>query len=151
MATAKGVSLTQRAYGLLSRREYGRKELARALADYAESYEALESLLDSLQKEGYQSDERYAEMFIRSRVSRGQGEVRIRNDLNQKGVDKTLIAEKLREAEVDWFECARQQRVKKVGFKALDDPKAKAKVQRFLLYRGFTHEQCQYAIESSEG
>mgnify|MGYP000306409244 CR=1 FL=1 len=146
----KDQSLRNRAFRLLARREYGRVELSRLLSEHAESPEALTSLLDQLVDDGYQSDERFVESFVRSRVSQGKGTNRIRNELQQRGVSAELVADKMTSAEVDWFELAKAQRVKKFGREAAKDAKLKAKYMRFLLYRGFTQEQCRYAIEDTQ-
>lgn len=146
----KDQSLKNRAYRLLARREYGRIELSRLLSEHAESPEALTSLLDQLIDDGYQSDERFVESFVRSRVSQGKGTNRIRNELQQRGIDGGMVAEKIMSADVDWFELARAQRVKKFGDEEAKDAKLKAKYMRFLLYRGFTQEQCRYAIKDTQ-
>ncbi|HXZ08887.1 MAG TPA: recombination regulator RecX, partial [Paraburkholderia sp.] len=49
-------SLKGRALGYLSRREYSRAELARKLTPFAEESDALEPLLDDLEREGWLSD-----------------------------------------------------------------------------------------------
>lgn len=143
----KEQSLKNRAYRLLARREYGRVELSRLLSTYTESFDDVVSLLDQLVEDGYQSDERFVESFIRSRVGQGKGPNRVRNELQQRGVNPELIAEKIASAEVDWFDLAKAQRIKKFGGEVMSDAKLKAKAMRFLLYRGFTQEQCRYAIE----
>ncbi len=147
---AKQKDLKQRAFRLLARREYSRGELAQLLGEHVESVSQLNELLEWLAAENYQSDARFAESFIRARISQGKGLVRIRNELQQRGVANLLIDEKLTVAEVDWFALARQQRVKKFGDGVISDAKLKAKSMRFLLYRGFTQEQCRYAIEEVE-
>lgn len=147
---AKQKDLKQRAFRLLARREYSRGELAQLLGEHVESVSQLNELLEWLAAENFQSDARFAESFIRARISQGKGLVRIRNELQQRGVANLLIDEKITVAEVDWFALARQQRVKKFGDGVISDAKLKAKSMRFLLYRGFTQEQCRYAIEEVE-
>ncbi|WP_421866805.1 regulatory protein RecX [Motiliproteus sp.] len=140
--------LRQSAYGLLSRREYSRLELRRKLAGADVDSTLLEQLLDQLQQQGLQSDQRFCESFIRSRIGRGQGEVRIVQELRQRGIDEELTRGQLEACEQDWFELARGVRQRRFGEQPPQDQKQWAKQLRFLLYRGFSQEQARYAIES---
>lgn len=122
----------------LSRREHSRLELRQKLQqkEYSGSVD-LEALLDGLQDANYQSDSRYAESFVRSRILKGQGELKIRQLLMQRGVSRSLVDIALREAEVNWWDLAEQQREKRFGSEYPTDLKARAKQIRFLLMRGF--------------
>ncbi|MCW8886439.1 MAG: recombination regulator RecX [Motiliproteus sp.] len=142
--------LLNRAYGLLARREHSRRELRQKLQSSADSEEQLESLLEQLQAQGLQSDQRYAESFVRSRIGRGQGERRIRQELKQRGVDSENISLAFTEADADWFELALEMRRKRFGCLPPEDVKARAKQIRFLLYRGFNQEQINYALDYVE-
>ena len=51
---------------------------------------------------------------------------------------------------IDWFELAVKVFDKKYACKPAKDFKEQQKWQRFLYYRGFTHEQIRYAIELSK-
>lgn len=143
-------TLLQRAIDLLSRREYSRRELSRHLADHAEQLDELEKLLDQLARDGYQSDERFAQSFMRSRVSRGQGPVRIIQELKQRGVSSPLIELAMAENRVDWFELAAREYQKRFSNHEIGSPKERAKRIRFLLYRGFNHDQVSYALEQDD-
>lgn len=142
--------LRQSAYGLLSRREYSRLELQRKLAGADVDSAVLEQLLDQLQQQGLQSDARFCESFIRSRIGRGQGEVRIVQELRQRGIDEELGRDQLEACEQDWFELARAVRQRRFGVEPPQDQKQRAKQLRFLLYRGFNQEQARYAIEHQD-
>ncbi|PWR00510.1 regulatory protein RecX [Leucothrix pacifica] len=126
------------AIDLLSRREHSRLELRRKLQlkPYAEGVD-LEPLLDQLAEANYQSEERYAESFVRSRILKGQGELKIRSQLLQRGISQRLAETAIREAEVNWWDLAETQRAKRFGEaypKARDE---QARQSRFLLSRGF--------------
>ena len=54
------------------------------------------------------------------------------------------------ELNLDWFELAVKVFDKKYVNKPAKDFKDQQKQQRFLYYRGFTHEQIHYAIESTK-
>ena len=122
----------------LSRREHSRLELRQKLQqkEFSSSVD-LEALLDGLEEANYQSDSRYAESFVRSRILKGQGELKIRQLLMQRGVSRSLVDIALDEAEVNWWDLAERQREKRFGTEYPTDLKARAKQVRFLLMRGF--------------
>jgi len=129
-------------------REHSRKELKDKLAkkEYAEDVD-INKLLDELEKSDYLSDKRFTESFIRYRVSRGQGKVKITNELQNRGVSTLLINDALRNAEVDWYQLARQIKVRKFGEVTPADYTEKTKQMRFLLGRGFDSEMIKYAVK----
>lgn len=143
----------KKAIDLLSRREHSREELAQKLRlKSSASDEILDALLpellDGLSDQGYLSDERYAEMVIRSRFAKGQGPIRIRLELKQKGIDAAIINSNFDEFDADWFELAATTQRKRFGERPLDLP-ARAKQMRFLASRGFSSEHIEYALSSA--
>ncbi|MEH6625128.1 MAG: regulatory protein RecX [Motiliproteus sp.] len=144
------VSLLSRAYGLLARREHSRRELQDKLRRYTDAEQELQLLLDSLTQQGLQSDQRFAVSFVRSRVNRGHGLIRIRQDLKKRGLSTELVSQVLIEAEADWYQLALQVRIKRFGAAAVNDRKEYARQVRFLLYRGFNQDQIHYAMTVSE-
>ncbi len=132
----QGRSLKARALGYLSRREYSRAELSRKLVPYVDAADALEGLLDSLEKEGWLSDTRFAESLIHRRAAR-LGAGRIVSELKRHAVGTALIEEasaQLRETEL---ERARAVWQKKYGTLP-DTPAERARQARFLAARGFS-------------
>ena len=69
------------AMGMLAGREYLRSQLATKLENKFDNSPLIPAVLDQLAAENLQSDHRFIEAFIRSRISRGQGCTRIRLDL----------------------------------------------------------------------
>ncbi|WP_438971521.1 regulatory protein RecX [Methylophaga sp.] len=134
-------SASARAVGYLANREHSALELTRKLHKAGFEESEIESTIAQLQQAGLQSDERFAESFVSSRINRGYGSVRIGMELKERGVDSGIIAESLQHAEVDWFALAIEVRCKRFGEQDPEDFKSRAKQQRFLQYRGFTHEQ----------
>src|SRR5690606_21859074 len=61
---ASGPSLKARAIDFLSRREHSRVELQRKLQRHTDDLDAIESLLDDLERERWLSDERFAHSLI---------------------------------------------------------------------------------------
>lgn len=134
------------AIGLLSRREYSRHELYQKLIARTSSETYLLQLLDQLTESGYQCDKRFTESFLRSRINRGLGLMRIERELKEKGIDQDLIEQSL-QGDFDWFELAYDCGLKKFQSLDLNDYKEKQKAFRYLAYRGFSMEQIQFAME----
>lgn len=136
----------QAAMRLLARREYGAWELAERLFQKGYPQEAVDIVIKRLQDKGLQSDERFVEIFVRSRKSRGQGPVRLRVELQQLSVDQTLIERYLESDEQAWVALAQQVCRKRFGTNKEVSPKERARQQRFLQYRGFSFEQIKSAL-----
>ncbi len=129
------------AMDLLARREHTRKELARKLSKKFRAVpEIVEEELDKLRAEGLQSDARLAEVFIRSRVSRSQGPVKIKMELRGKGVDDETLGLAFETCEVDWFALVEQVARKRFGESAPSDARERARRGRFLQQRGFNFD-----------
>ena len=129
----------QSALGYLARREHSRLELMQKLSKKPFSAGVdLPSLCDDLEASNYLSDERFAEMFVRSRVARGQGEMKIRYELRQRGVKEYLIDAAVLEEGADWLLLAKEQREKRFGREIPKDFKERARQSRFLAGRGFS-------------
>ena len=73
--------IRKKAMDFLARREYGQAELVKKLADKGYQRSIVEGELQRLTDEGLQSDTRFAESFVQSRINQGKGPVRIRADL----------------------------------------------------------------------
>lgn len=131
----------------LAMREHSRHELYTKLTrkDFSENVD-LDKLLDELEECDYLSDKRFTESFIRSRVARGQGQIKIINELKQRGVNTALISGAMKKSGVDWLTLAYQIRERKFGENIPVDYKEKTKQMRFLLGRGFDSEMIRYAV-----
>ena len=129
--------LRHAAMNLLAQREYSRKELFRKLGHLSQDSELIDEVLNWLERDRLLSDDRFVEGFVRSRIQKGHGPMRISQDLRQKGVASEVISLALEAAEVDWYELAENTRKKKFGEVSPSDAKEKARQIRFLQYRGF--------------
>jgi regulatory protein len=134
-------SIYERAVGLLARREHSAAELKSKLAQADFDTDEIDELLERLVAANLQSDERFAENYLRYRSQRGYGFQRIRQELKERGVATELISQAHEQSEIDWFSLAVSVRCKRFGEQEPEDYKERAKQQRFLQYRGFTHEQ----------
>lgn len=131
-----GRSLKSRALGYLSRREYSRAELSRKLMPLTDDADALEALLDSLVRDGWLSDTRFAESVVHRRAARAGANL-IVSELKRHAVGDELIEQigaQLRETEL-----ARAQAVWRKKYGQLPaTPAERARQARFLAARGFS-------------
>ncbi|AXQ22243.1 regulatory protein RecX [Acinetobacter wuhouensis] len=139
-----GTRLRSYAFAVLARKEYSKADLIEKLATWAQDRDEVLTLVEELSANHYQSDQRVAEMTVRSQVRKGKGPNRIKLALRAKHLDKELVREDI--AEIDWYEQAYQLKVKKYGTDVSKDPKIKAKQIRFLQYRGFEMDAIMKAI-----
>jgi regulatory protein len=129
-----------KALDLLSRREHSSKELKTKLIQRQYPITFIEEALLQLKEGAYQSDERFAEAFIRDCARRGRGPVRIERDLFEKGVDENVVRISLENCGINWFDAIKDVKEKKFGVESPQDFKEQAKQMKFLEYRGFSHE-----------
>ncbi len=141
--------LRRAALNWLARRDYSRHELAGRLYRRFGDQAPVAPLLDWLEEQNFLNEQRFAEAFVRSRIGRGQGELRIRHELQQRGLPEALIDETLAGAECDWFELAREVQQRRFSFGPGGDRKEKARQLRFLQQRGFSAEQSWKALEAA--
>ena len=139
-------SVEAAAVRLLARREHSRAELARKLDERGAPPDLVVAVLESLAARRLQSDARYAEALVSSRAGRGQGPVRIRRELAERGVAGPLIDAALEDAGQDWFALARETRRRRFRGEAPADWSERVRQSRFLEYRGFSSEQIRFAL-----
>jgi regulatory protein len=138
--------IRKKAMDFLARREYGQTELIKKLADKGFERRIVEQEVRILTEENLQSDERFSESFVQSRINQGKGPIRIRLDLGQRGISDAVIEMAIEESAADWHGLAREVRLRKFGDDPPADFKAKAKQMRFLQYRGFEQDHVQAAF-----
>jgi regulatory protein len=125
---------------LLARREHSQKEL-REKPKLRQFLDAdVEAVLGDLKTQNLQSDKRYVESYVRTRIANGFGPLRLVQELEQRGISSETAQLAVSCAEVNWLQRASQLRIKKFGESWPINIKDRAKQQRFLSYRGFTHE-----------
>jgi regulatory protein len=133
------------AYRLLGRREYSVFELARRVRQKWPHAEGVDDLVAALIEENLLSDERFTESFVRSRVRRHQGPVRIQAELRARGVSDALIALGLEPYQDRWLDLAAEWLARHHPGEV--DFAARAKLYRKLVNRGFTHDQAMDALD----
>ena len=125
---------------LLSRREHSEKEIYMKLIKFVESKGRLNDEIEKLKKDDLLSDARFSEAYMRSRFNSGFGPVRIKYELNRKGVDKIFIERACIETDLDWDKKMIEEYEKKYDSNKTKDQNF-LKISKFLLYRGFDLEK----------
>ena len=134
-------SLRSTALDLLSRREHTRRELGRKLKAKKFLSAEVDELLDLLENEGLQSDARYTESYVHSRRRRGFGPLKIKLELQDRGVSVDLVDTFVDADHQVWLDTARREYAKKFGNRAAaESMQEQAKRMSFLQLRGFTND-----------
>ena len=137
------------ALAILARREHSQAELRDKLMRQYPSHDLwVEQVLERLVIEGYQSDERFIEVYLRSRISKGYGTQRLRQELRSKGLDAAVIEEALNQHlnGLVIYEQMTNVWTKKFGYLP-ETPKQKNQQMQFLLYRGFRSNEVRSFFE----
>ncbi|QKJ88355.1 Regulatory protein RecX [Paramixta manurensis] len=148
--------LLDRATRILAMRDHSEAEFRRKLTlsfERAAAYrheepeviapEEIERVVAWCHEHGWLDDVRFAERFVVGRGRKGYGPQRIRMELGQKGIGREMIEAALDAAETDWAEQAFAVAERKFGLPLPTEWKEKAKVQRYLLSKGFFMEDIQ--------
>jgi regulatory protein len=132
----------------LARREHSRAEVVAKLTRKGCTAKIAAEVAAALAAEDYLSDERLAEVVARSRRRRGYGPMRIRKELEQKGLADEAIERWSDPRSKDWLAEIERVRHRKFGGRRPGDFAERAKQVRFLQQRGFTFEQIRQALNS---
>lgn len=143
------LSPTQRALGLLTRREHSRQELTRKLTNRGVEADDAVAVVEKLTKAGWQDDARFAELLLRSRANTGYGPVRIRAELATHALSAEIIATALEGFECDWSGNASDLLRRRHPAALSGDRAAQRKAADFLLRRGFGMEHVWAALRAS--
>ena len=121
---------------LIDRREYSKDEVAQKLRLDGYPSKTIEACVNHASEIGLISNDRYADSFIRSKVSAGWGIARIEYELGRRGIDLTSVPgwpydyldpdDELARA----TELAQRRRI--------DGPRAYERLVRYLTGRGFS-------------
>ena len=136
--------LLHKAIHLLSLREHSRQELFAKLNSKEPNVDLVDEVMRFLSENEYVSDPRFTEAFVRAKANKGQGPIKIRAQLKQKGVKDQVIQEYLDVQSGKWFDIAQTEYDKKYGELSVTDYNDWSKRARFLQGRGFTmdHIHC---------
>jgi len=130
----------------LSRREYGIEELRQKILQRGADSDIADKVVGDLADQNLVSDQRFCEMYVRTRIRALFGPLKIRGELRGRGISDMLIAEAMPDEQDTWFDSASQWAGKRCRGEL--DFASKAKLHRSLMNRGFTHEQASVAIDN---
>jgi len=91
----------KKAMDFLARREHGHGELIEKLVNRGFDAETAAAAVDRLADQGLQSDQRFVENFIQSRIKQGKGPLRVQQELGNRGLVAGLVDQLLDELETD--------------------------------------------------
>jgi regulatory protein len=131
------------ALSLLARREHSQRELRNKLRRLGFEEEAIAEALTALAGDGYQSDSRTAQARIDASLRRGHGPVRIRAELDERGLRG---AGGVIDQDTDWLAAARSLIDRKFGDEPPADAREYARRARFLQARGYTGDVIRKAL-----
>ena len=136
---------------LLAIRDYSEYELRCKMQAKAFSEQEIEQTIAKCQEKNWQNDFRFCEYFLLSRVHKGYGLQRIKQELQQKGIQNEVMQHALEQSDIDWYALAQQTLAKKFpDYATVSDFKTKQKMWRFLLSRGFSQEEISEAFKAQD-
>ncbi len=145
-------TLRRSAMDLLARREHSRVELHDKLnRKYAEHSALIPEVLDQLEQDNLLSDDRFTEAYVRYRQNRGFGPLLIAQELRNKGVSQVQIQAHLCSDDEQWQVNLGDLIARKSNQAVLSqlDTKARQKLFRFCLSRGFPSDQIGRALRGN--
>ncbi|GMR15242.1 MAG: regulatory protein RecX [Gammaproteobacteria bacterium] len=129
----------------LARREYGIEELKRKLVQRGVESGMAAQVVTDCAEQGLVSDERFTEMYVRVRIRRLFGPVKIHGELRQRGIPDHLIVAGLQFDEETWLDAAARWADRRIQGEL--DFAQQATIHRKLMSRGFSHEQASIALK----
>ncbi len=132
---------------LLARREHSTRELTTKLTARGYEQQTVLAVIEALADRNLLSDGRFVDEFVASRLRRGSGPVKIREELRGRGVAESLVDNALSERRREWLTNAEAARRKRFGAKLPGDFEERARQARFLQQRGFTAEQIRQVLK----
>ncbi|PSU32598.1 recombination regulator RecX [Photobacterium lutimaris] len=140
-------SATRLAVRYLSRRDHAEKELQQKLLARGYEQADVDEAVALCQDYNWLDDARFAERLLGNGIAKGWGLLRIRQEMEHKGVHEAIVCQLFEHDEFDWYEHAREVALKKFGETPMETEKEKARRLRFMQSRGFDFEQIKYALD----
>ena len=139
-----------RAMHLLESMDRTRAELVRKLQAGEYPREAVEAALAYVESFGYLDDRRYARHYVECKKE-GRGKARLKMELAQKGVDRSIIEEVLEEAELDDCRDTIRELVRKRrrGSGPMDD-RERQRIYGYLMRKGFSSSDILSVLKEKE-
>jgi len=132
---------------VLGMQEHSQKSLGQKLKLKGYNSPEIAQAIEFLLENNWLSEQRFCEVFIRSKINRGQGLTRIQYELARKGISQPMIEQTLSRVEVNWQRECDQVTLRKIRASSIEsNMKDRQKLERFLRYRGFSGEQVRKSM-----
>ena len=142
------LSLKGRALRYLATREHSRAELERKLAVHEQQPGELARVLDELQAKGFVSEQRVVDSIVHRKAPK-LGALRIRQELNARGLPEDAVSEAMASLKASEYERAREVWRRKFGTPPADATE-RGRQMRFLASRGFGAEVLRRVVAGSD-
>lgn len=135
---------------LLARRDYSEYEIRHKMQLKGFSDNDIDQALYHCQQRNWQSDYRFCENYLLSRVRKGYGLKRIQQELRLKGINHQILSQVLEEQDFNWQELAIACLEKKFpDYAKVNDLKLKQKIWRYMSNHGFETDDFIHLIKNS--
>ena len=129
------------AYDLLPRKPWSRRDLTARLRRRGAPFEVAQAVVADLQAQGYVDDRAFARQWADGRASRRHlGSLRLKDELQQKGVARPLAEAAIRDAFAETDEETRALEAARRRLRALrrkNPERAPVRLRDYLLRRGY--------------
>ena len=134
----------------LSIREHSKLELQNKLSQKGHDLSDIRDCIDEFSSKNIQSDIRFTEEFIRSRLKKNKGPQLILSELITRGISDNIIQKKISEISYqEWCKAAFLALNKKLNGPSVSIEN-KDKIYSFLISRGFDHKMIKYAMDEQK-
>ena len=134
----------------LSIREHSKLELQNKLSQKGYDLSDIKECINEFSSKDVQSDIRFTEEFIRSKLKKNKGPRLISSELVIRGISDGIINKKISEISYhEWCKAAFLALNKKLNG-SIVSIEHKDKIYSFLISRGFDHKMIKYAINEQK-
>ena len=131
---------------LLNRRDHCAAELVARLVERGAEAAQAEAVVAKLIAERFLDDARYAEHYVAAHVERGQGPLRISQELTARGMAPGIVEAAVASRDEAWTAHCVALRRRRFGDAVPAEWAERARQARFLQYRGFSADQVRAAL-----
>jgi regulatory protein len=139
-------SIQQICLRLLAMREHSQRELLDKLALRGYSRTDVEPVIAEFAEQGWQDNQRFAECYARQRMIKGYGPVRIRYELQQRGIAEVDLEQLAEDNLGGWLNSLLQIYENKFDQQPKLSRAEWLKRSRFLQQRGFSHDMIKQML-----
>lgn len=130
----------ERVLRLLARRPYSSAEISRYLRRHKIGDDIIQNVIDDLTEAKLIDDDAFAAYWVEQRETfRPRSRLALRQELNQKGIEREIVAEAL--SNTDEIESARRVAQRQAGrWRGLPEAEWRTKMTRYLMRQGYPYD-----------